>query len=337
MIANKYKYLFIDSSYVARKSQAVAANIKSMNGGNILELTPGDIVTQFIYCIKKMTVEYGVSSDKIILLADCWDPEYNGYYRTFLLNGAYKDDRTWITEKDLDKEGLSDEERYRLEIEAHKNKCFQEAKKIIRNELGKIGMPTVLRKSFEADDLSYIYSSLAFNCNKPSCSASKDMDWMWLSVNPKVDFFRIPANKSLPEFFTYSKMIENIPEDLRSKISLYQWRYLYDSIEGSHNAMRKTRKDRKKTEDIIRKIILYEDYSDLEDYDTFQRQYSSSYIERYPGFDSVVKSFHLIDKMGTLGDISSLKEIREKYNINISDRYYTNNFLTRLDERLYSE
>jgi hypothetical protein len=329
MISNKYKYGLIDGRYILTRALFATVNYERSP-----EATASDVVRSVIYTLRKLSRDYGVTTDKLIFLWDKWDPKYSGYYRTFLLKGLYKDDREYITDEDVEKED-DPEVKKQLEFKAYQNKVKYEAKTILQNELGKFGVPSFMRLGYEGDDLAAISANYLYNDNKPSILITKDGDWSFF-LNPKVDYFRIPLKGKDPEIITFSSMINEVPEELRSRVSLYDWKALYDSIEGSHNAMRKTRFDRVNTKDIIKNIILNEDYSGIEDYETFRKQYDSFLINKFPDFDKVCNMIYYYDKSGRCGSLDEFKEFDKKYNIGISDKYYTG-YIDTFDTRLYSD
>ena len=329
MIINKYKYGLIDGSYILTR-----ALFATVNQDRSPDAGASDVVRSVIYTLRKLSRDFGITTDKLIFLWDKWDSKYEGYYRTYLLKGLYKDDRVYITEEDAEKEE-DPEIKKQLEFKAYQNKVKYEAKSLLQKELGNFGVPSFMRAAWECDDLVALSAAMLYNDNKPSVIISRDSDWCYFT-NPRIDCFRIPLKGANPEVVTFNKMIQEVPEDLRTKISLYQWKALYDSIEGSHNAMRRTRFDRIKTEDIIRNIILREDYTGIEDYDIFRRQYESFQLERFPDFDKVCSMMYYYDKSGKCGSMDEFKEFNSKYNIGISEKYYSG-YINTFDTKLYSE
>ena len=70
-------------------------------GKKIGEIGPNDVVRMTIQTLNKMSRDHGISVDKYIFVRDQWSREYQGYYRTHLLRGSYKDTREYITKEKI--------------------------------------------------------------------------------------------------------------------------------------------------------------------------------------------------------------------------------------------
>ena len=151
--------------------------------------------------------------------------------------------------------------------------------------------------------------------------------------------FKMPVGKSQPEFITYEKMYNEMPDDIKDLgISLYKYKSFLDSLgaEG-HNGMRRTAKSRVNPIEAIKKIMKG-DYSDLNDVELFKRQMETFSIEKYPRFEEAKRQItDILPSAGKLGTLAEFKKFCEKYKITgVSDRYYVE-FISRFDPTLYNE
>lgn len=331
MIENKYRHIFCDGSYYLTKNNYIASKAENPDDYNA-----GAVVKMMIWSMNKFFKE-GNQGDHMVLIWDAWSASCNGYYQTNMLK-TYKANRKYFTEEDLSDDSikdLTDEEVKELELNVKRDKIKREAKKIIIDELGKFGIPSVRVWGVEADFISHIASSLLSNDTKKSAFASRDGDWMFLSCTPATDFYKIAIGGAPMSIVTYEDAVKCIPDKIKGKVSLYDFVSFRDSLNGSHNNMSKTRSDRVKIEDIIERLINNEDYTGIDDPDLFRMQYSTFQLHKLiPNFMNIVKDFPQIFTLGQLGTLDEFKEFREKYNVGIGDNYY-NNFIKRLDPQFY--
>ena len=339
MISNKYNYVIIDFSYVLQRNLFVISK-----GKEVGEYTYGELIRMMIWTINKLARDYGLTSDKVVLIYDKWDKELGGYYTTYLLGGQYKDTRKYMTEE-VFQEIKSDptktpEEIHKAELELYQNQVKYKAKwSIIGNGgLGNFGIPCIGLDGWEADNLAWLASCLLYGKgDKPNILVTKDSDWQYLT-NPSLDFFKMPKSGESPKVITYDEMYCQIPESIRNRgIGLYQYKSLVDSIDGSHNDMRRTRKDYANLERTILEV-LDGDYSNIEDLELFKKQYNSFDISRYPRFEEAKRLItDVLPTCGRLGSIPEFHTFCDKHKIEgISDRYFTE-FISRFDPKLYCE
>lgn len=333
MILNKYKYLFVDGSYYMKKCNFIAWNnwIKSDKKESYSET---DVARMMIYSINKVMKEMN-GADKVFILWDQWASDIKGYYATNILKGQYKDDREWITKESAEAADVSEEEKQKLLDKSIMYDMQIKSKRWIIQNLGNLGIPSIRYSGYEADNLIWIYSSLLANDNKLSAFASSDTDWKYLATTPNTNVYKVGVRGATSQLITYEDMIKEIPEDLIGKISLYDWKSYYDSIEGSHNAMRRTRRDRFDTKFIIQNLVEKEDYTGIEDIDLFRLQYSTFIIEKFPNFQKIVSEFPDKMKLGKIMSISEFSDFSKDSSLGISDKYYEN-FIGRLDHKLYN-
>lgn len=336
---NKYQYLLVDLSLLlSRNVYAVS------KGKEIGEYTSGEVVKMTLQTLNKIARDYKVTSDKIILLADSWDPEYNGYYRTYLLGGNYKDSRSWMTPEKYkeisETPGISESVIRKAEADLYQNQVKTEAKHILRTEAFKIGLPCLGVPGLECDDLFYIISSLLYSSGvtKKSVMVTKDSDCMFCT-SPAVDYFRLPVGGSKPEIKTYDEIyVTSVPQELRDKgLSLYEYKSLWDSLDGGHNDMRRTRIQRTNLTKVI-SGILDGDYSGVKDIDLFKRQHQTFILDSFPMISQAVSE--IIQKLPIIGHLGSLSEFHDfcdSYGVSgISDSYYTS-FIGRFSQKLFTE
>ena len=336
---NKYQYLLVDLSLLLSRNVFACSR-----GKEVGEYTSGEVVKMTIQTLNKIARDYGVTSDKIILLADTWDPELGGYYRTWLLGGNYKDSRTWMTPEKfkeiLETPGVTSGEIEKAEKELYQNQVKQEAKQILKEEAKKIGLPCIGIPGLEYDDLCYIISSLLYSsgATKKSIIVTKDSDCMYCT-SPVVDYFRLPVGGSSPEIKTYTDIYTTlVPEELREKgVSLYSYKSIWDSLDGGHNDLRKTRLPRTNLVDVISGILVG-DYSGVKDPDLFNRQLQTFQLDSFPMINQAVQEVSMkLPTVGHLGSIQEFHDFCDSHGISgISDKYY-NAFITRFSQKLFTE
>jgi hypothetical protein len=354
MTNNKFKYAIIDLSMLLYRNSWVVSKDKEPG-----QYTAGEIIQMTIWSLNKFARDYGINADKFVFAVDKWNPEWNGYYTTYLLGGAYKDSRgdiesakgkadplsTYMTREKF--EELKKDPSITPDIlkEAEKklffNETKQKAKFALMYELGNFGVPSIYLPGYEADNLMYLASMLLYDpdpASKPSVLITKDSDVSYCT-SPKMLQFKMPVGKSQPEFITYEKMYSEMPDDIKDLgLSLYQYKSFLDSLgaEG-HNGMRRTAKDRVNPVEAIKRIMKG-DFSDLNDVDLFKRQMETFSIEKYPRFEEARRQItDILPNAGKLGTLEDFHKFCDKYGITkISDRYYVE-FISRFDPTLYNE
>lgn len=334
----EYVFAVVDLSYLLQRNLYACSR-----GLGIGEFTAGDVVKMTIQTLNKIPRDYKLSISKYILLADKWSENYDGYYRHYILSGTYKTDRTWMTPeklKSIEEDPNSTEKdiskaRYELYI----NNVKQEAKEILKTELRYFGVPCIWQDGWEFDDCAYLFACLWYNNSDPRKSViiTKDSDLQY-SINPRVDYFRLPTAGSQPEIIDYEQMYLSIPEDLRNLgMSLYDYKAHMDSLGMGHNMMQKTKYP--KADPIITiKKILSGDYSWVKDPDLFKLQLSTFDISKFPGFQDIFnKLTNDIYTIGRLGGVEEFRRFCETHGINgVTDKYYKT-FISRFDQKLFTE
>ena len=338
MIGNIYKYGLIDMSYLLSRNVFACAR---KGAGNF---DAGDVIKMTMQTLNKLPRDFGVTVDKYILIRDTWAKEYGGYYRTHLLGGKYKDSRVYMTDEmveEMKKDPTKTEEEINKAIEeAYINKVKLEAKKGLMYELSKFGIPCVGVSGWEFDDIAWLASCMLYReGGKKSIIITKDSDLQY-SLSPTMDYFRIPTGGSEPEIITYDQMYEKIPHSLRGRVSLYQYKSFLDSLGEGHNDMRRS-KIQGVDPVVAIEHILGGDYSDLEDYDLFVKQYSTFSVEKFPRLE---EAKHIIsEQLGSLGRLGSFEEFDsfcDKFGLK-EDQYFKkekffSQFINRFDPKYFS-
>lgn len=346
MIGNKYKYGLIDMSYL------LSRNVFACARKGVGNFDAGDVIKMTIQTLNKIPRDYGITVDKYILVRDTWAKEFNGYYRTYLLGGKYKDSRVYMTDdmvEEMKKDpSKTEEEIQKAEMDAYINKVKMEAKKGLIYELNKFGVPCVGVSGWEFDDLAWLASCVLYEnpavtgrSPKPNVIITKDSDLQY-SISPQMDYFRIPTGGSEPQVITYDEMCQKIPERLKAKgVSLYQYKSFMDSLGEGHNDMRRSLKHGVDPIDAI-EHILNEDFSDLEDYDLFVNQYSTFSVEKFPRFQEAKDIvLNQIGKLGKLGTQTEFNTFCDKCGLK-EDKYFSrekffSQFINRFDPKLFSD
>ncbi len=354
MTNNKFKYAIIDLSMLLYRNGWMVSKNKKPG-----EYTAGEIIQMTIWSLNKFARDYGITADKFVFAVDKWDPTWNGYYTTHLLNGAYKDSRgdidsargkadplsTYMTKEKFEEmkndPEITPEILAEAESKLYYNETKQKAKFALMYELGKFGVPSIYVPGYEADNLMYLASMILYNpdpTSKPSVLITKDSDVSYCT-SPKMLQFKMPVGKSEPEFITYEKMYSEMPQDIKDMgISLYQYKSFIDSLGfDGHNGMRRTAKERVDTIETI-KHIMSGDYSEVDDIELFKKQMETFNIAKYPRFEEAKRQItDILPTAGKLGNLEEFHKFCDKYGITkISDRYYIE-FISRFDSSLYTE
>lgn len=336
---NRFKFLIVDFSFLITRSLFVISKGKEKG-----EYTYGELMRMCLWTINKLARDYNLTADKVVMIYDRWSKEFNGYYTTYLLGGKYKDTRKYMTEEvynDIKNDPSSTEEDiHKAELELYMNQVKYKGKWSMINCFKNIGIPCIGLEGWEADNFIWLISNLIYGkYEKPSILVTKDSDWAY-STNPDLCFFRlISASKGeTPKITTYDEMYYTIPEAIRNKgISLYDYKSFVDSLDGSHNDMRQTRKNYADlTETILE--VLDGDFSNVDDIELFKRQYGSFDISKFPKFEEAKRLItEVMPTCGHLGSISEFHDICNKHGIiGVSDKYFTD-FISRFDPKLYCE
>lgn len=333
----KYEFAVVDLSYLLRRNLYVCSR-----GKDVGEYTAGDVVKMTIQTLNKIPRDYGIEMDKYILVADKWDDTYQGYYRHHILSGSYKSDRTWMTEEKFEEikntPNIDPEELKKAEKELYMDRVMKETKDIMKNEFRYFGVPCIWQPGWEFDDCAYLFACLYYDFgSSKSVIITKDSDLQY-SINPKVDYFRLPTNGSLPEIITYDDMYNRMPNEVKDAgISLYEYKSMLDSLGMGHNSMRRTKMTYADPDEAIVRVKSG-DYSLINDPELFDLQLSTFNVFKFPGLEEITNKIkNDIFTIGRLGSLEDFRSFCRRHKIwGISDRYYTE-FINRFNQKLFTE
>ena len=345
----KYEYAIWDLSYVMQRNMFGVSKDKKPG-----EYTAGDLIKSCIYTFNKVQRDFGITAEKHVLVLDRWDGD-KGYVTTQILGGAYKDNRgdidsekgkskpldTYMTREKFEQMKLdpdvSQEDLALAYEKLYKNEVRFDAKWGMVKDLKNFGLPSIGVPGWEFDNIAYLASMLLYGeGRKHSVIITQDSDLTY-ALSPTMDFFKIPKSGQDPEIITYDQMWNTIPDSLKSRMSLYNYKSYMDSLGLGHNQMRKTKRD---YADPVRTIekILDGDFSDVEDIDLFKLQLSTFDIGNYPRFEEARRNItDLLPTCGRLGSLQEWHQFCDKYGISgLSDNFFTT-FISRFNPRLYTE
>ncbi len=143
-----------------------------------------------------------------------------------------------------------------------------------------------------------------------------------------MDYFKLPLKGKNPKVVTYDEIYDTIPDDIKGKISLYNYHAMLDSLGEGHNMMRRTKISGTNGKRIVESLVLKGESSFIQDPELFRLQYGTFDITKYPGYDRAVelisslskidvfpKPINLLDNemiMGALKGTVSFKEMYDK-------------------------
>ena len=343
MIGNKYNYIFLDGSFLLKRNLWVATLNKKIE-----EFNPGEVVRITIQTINKLYRDWDCSADKVCFLFDEWNRNLdgiNGYFRTWLIKDyvKYKGTRTWVTRESIEQmkqdPTKTKEDIEKAERELAVNKVQFEAKKIMKEEFKKIGIPSFSWPGYEFDDIATLASFMLHGkTEKPNLIVTKDSDLSY-SLCPSCFQFLLPTKGSTPKTISYDEMYDTVPDVLKERgLSLYQYHAYCDSLGiTGHNDNLKTIKPRRDgTQAILH--ILDGNYEDVENIDAFNAQLRSFDLSIFPDLEEV-KNMIMNDfsTVGSIGDLDVFHKFCNDFKVDkISDNYYMG-LVNRFDQKLFSK
>lgn len=279
------------------------------------------LVKQFFWTIAK-AVREKFPTHRIILLWDQppyhklkWIPDYKGSR----VHHCQETLDEWDVEGDP--QGYL-QEKENVRIESIKN----EAKWWIIGHLGKVGMPSLIFKGYEADDLAYIFSNkvkLSGHCGICSC----DSDWQcWISENVDwLSFNRTEVWTLKDVYDDWSHVCEHLG------ISIFEAKELFDSTMGGHNDLGdcKCTLGWREFEQLYNEV-KNEDYTHIGDVETFKNNLKTFEIEQYPNYDSVVKSVQDIVSNEIPVQETAYDSLRHA-GFQVSQSYFNDKYLSFID------
>ena len=338
MVKNKYGLAFVDLSFILTRNLWVATKDKE-----IPDMKSGDVLKITLQTLRKLSRDWGITADKIILVSDTWDKNLGGYFRTYMLKDfvTYKGSRKYMTEQVLEDmrmdPSVTPEEIKAAERELAINKIKYEAKRAMLNGFPEIGIYSYGYPGYEFDDIVTLASFMrAGKISKPDIIITKDTDLLY-SLSPTCCFFSLPTRGSEPKVTTYEEMYQTIPQELRDRgLSLYNYHAFMDSLGLGHNDMGSSKKSKADTTQTILKI-MNGDYSDVENVDLFKAQMSTFNLSNFPDLDKVQTAINNdFERAGKLGTVDDFHFFCSRYGVEgISDRYFTE-FADEFDPRMFS-
>ena len=341
MIANNYYYGLIDLSYII--SRNIFSVSKDKKPG---EYNEGDVLTTTIWSLNKIARDYNICCDKLVMLADRWDPNMGGYFRNYLLRDVvqYKGSRKYMNEELLEElrnnPETTPEELAKAESELYQNQVKTKAKWAMIRDFKSIGIPVIMVPGWEADDLSWLFAGLAYGKTggKKSVLITKDSDQMY-STTPELDFFKLPTNGSEPKVITYEEMYNSMPEEIKNwGVSLYNYNALQNALGVTHNDMGVSRKKHTDPTKVMLEV-LKGDYHNIENRELFDKQLESYDISKFPRIEEACDLINnYLPGAGHYdSDLKNFHEFCKKYGITkVSDKYFSE-FIGRFDQKLFTE
>lgn len=350
----KYKYFIVDAQLVLTRCYYM---LKDSDRFGIKSLAES-----VFYLVAKAVKSVG-GAQKVILL---WD-KYP-YHKNEIVSGSYKGDRKYLTEDDLDPTiEVTDADIHRMKIylqlpadekldpkwdefkpimdkinkmqELEKERKKAAAKYYIINHYGNMGMPSLIREGWEADDWCQFISEYLEGDSEISCSYTTDGDWPWF-VTDSLHFIKIPKKGNELTIMDRQAVLNIMPLEVRDMKFLH-YRAILDSLAGGHNNLQATIKKgitRKKSwgmiiEDIVKNDNLDEYVDDIEQYKINLKTHD---LHSFPDADLVKQEVTNIHTIGNVMSKDEFEEYRMMNGIGIYSNYYSE-FISGLNKELYGK
>jgi len=306
------------------KGELFLNNEGKINFGEEYNFTYKDVCKTFYWSIIKY----------IRNIHDCGMPivvfDKSPYHKLNYLKD-YKSSRIYITQDDVDSFDQDSDpvEYFNLKNEAYAGLQKTEARKWIVNNFPKLGIPVLIHKGYEGDDLALLFSERFANESQKCGIVSIDSDWDYL-LNPNVDHL-----KPNGEVINYDSMMEEL--NTLKGLSLYQYKSYVDSLFGSHNDLYQTiSKDLESSHyEVIQQILDNENYVGIEDVELFKAQLKSFDIHDYPELDQVKSKIESILSDSLLPiPIEKYSSFSKSTEFLVTGSYYSN-ALNLIDRTLY--
>lgn len=227
-------------------------------------------------------------------------------------------------------------EKERVQNEVRLNGIKQETKWFIINEFEKLGIPSIYKQGYEADDLILAWSrfDLAQNCDpsinksllmnegadlKRSVMATADGDWPWFST-PLLDYYHTKKEQVM----TYEDILElRHPESLRDKLSLYEYGTIVECLDGGHNNLDGCLKPEFNPwswEDVVIKLLETADISEIvTDKEIYEINKKTFAIEEFPEYEKVYNRYHYLNTMGSIPTVMEFNKWKMTHGCMLSD------------------
>lgn len=317
----RYKYAFVDGNYFLHRNFCASGGV---SGIEMDDYFPNRLVASVTSSILSITGEFLI--DKIIIL---WDtPPYN---KVEFLKTKYKAGRYYMTVEDA--EEIDDEGEREVALANAKNFLKRTEAKNKMKLLGQIGLPSVYRQGYEADDLIYILGKYCSEHQEEYLAISRDSDWMyWIT---ECGTWYEPKKEVL---LTYDEVVKQ--ENINKGMSLFRYKTLYDSFYGSHNALVKTVTDEAWNIDqhILFDKFEKEGFTDeiFEDIDGARLQIKSFDFTQYPDYNYLESVYESLSSIGTAPSLSRIPEVSNELLVDFnSDKF--KHYYNTLDQKLFLE
>lgn len=323
-----YKYLAVDAQSILYKAFAATKGLGHFNS-SFLQLT-------FFRSIKKILIELdeeeGISIGKVLLL---WDKR--PYYRASLVDD-YKGTRTYYTEDDLeldwdDMELSWEDVSYLLpgkspndwsesdlspdviknlkldKLRRHKEHVareiylfeqFGQAKYNILVNFSKVGLPSIIREGFEADDIAYTISR---TITDPVLLCTVDSDWL-AYITTSTHYWQ-PKRQELTTYSDVCQLFFGQPQE--TNITVHEFKSYMDSLQGNHNDLESCitdEADELRWVDLIPLIKSNGPDQYVTDKKLFSQNFSTFQIETFPNYNALVNDIKQATLAGDLPDTS---------------------------------
>lgn len=316
----KFKYAFIDGNWVLHRNFCAMGGV---SGTKLYEGADRTLITSVVSSFLKMTSEFDV--EKIIIL---WDTP--PYAKVKLLDD-YKGGRYHPSEEEA--EQIEDPAEKERELNNAYNFRLRSIAKEDIKSLGSIGLPSIWKQGFEADDLAYLFSKYCSDKGDSCVLISVDSDWEYWT-NPGSCIY----NPKRDELHTHEEICKN--SVLLDGMSLFRFKSLIDTFYGSHNDLEKTIRDDRYEEDchdVFREFEKTGFTTELfDDPHLAELQLRSFDFSKYDGYKDIQGLCESLDSIGGLSSLSGIIDVAQDLNTNINTNAFKHYYST-LNSELFKE
>lgn len=312
----KYKYALVDAQYILTRNFHKVKGLRSFSKEMLASVIFNSI------CVALRNTGH---AEKVVLV---WDKHP---YHKFEILDEYKGDRYYASLDDIDEntpENEAEEIRESVRLDEIKMDC----KYLMMTSFGEIGLPSISKAGFEADDHIYAFSRQYMEAKKCLLITS-DSDWKGF-VTPSIDLYHVTRE----EVYDYDYVLSEMPPTLRDKMSYYEYDSIIGSLDGTHNNLTKVLNsdyDKMSWEELIPKFL--EDHTPfVTDEELYQKQKLCFNIEALPEYDKIFNRFRYIDTFGEYPGPFKLSEWELANGINLNDGNYKA-FRAHLNKELFKK
>lgn len=307
---SKYDLGIIDGQYILRRNLSIQARMGKVNENLLLK--------SFMQSIMKEKRE--LEFDKALI---CWDK--SPYFSQLEGIEEYKADRhytnydeveklkeTLLWETDEEKRKELEKEIHYKDIEAWNNQISAKVKYFIIDNLGKFGFYSLIKRCWEADNLSFALAEKCSELGLKGILVSQDQDWTAFR-NKNVQFITPERKGKRDNKFGHVRWLLDFSKSLN--IPLYEIGVLKELYDSSHNNVNSYEfKDMVKFEEFATKIYNHDET--LPGFEGAFRKYSAMNIRKH-----IPEVTNLVDFSLSRTDLASTLEWQHFLNerqINIS-------------------